>query len=1290
MSWIDASFLYSTSEPWVAALRSWHDGMLTENDLVPGYPPFNKKIIPFFNPAPPQIHRLMDPERLFTLGDPRINENPGLLTFGLILFRWHNVQAIKIAHQNTDWTDEEVFQAARRKVIASLQSIVIYEFLPELLGIPKDEIPKYTKYNPHIPPGVSHSFATAAFRFPHTIVPPGMLFRQKGTETSKCTFRTEIGGYPALRLCQNWWNAQDIVQEYTIDEIILGMASQVTEAEDTVIVEDLRDFIFGPMHFTRLDVVSLSIMRGRDNGIPYYNNIRKSFGLPTKRWETINPELFAANPEMFQKLEELFVDIDSLDGYVGGMLETTEAGVGELFKIIILDQFMRLRDGDRFWFENEQNGIFNATEIEEIRKIKLSDILRAVSDIDPSEIQDNVFQFQENDPCPQPFQVNTTGLESCVPMMRFDHFTGNEVTYIFSIIVLAIVPLLCIGIARYLIIRRKKNGISFIEMPKIIKKESGPQMFDNISDSNSLTDSSLSRLYTQADIIEGKFKMPAIEWLSDNFCRSVNFQLDLSTGEISLKKPRSKTVLRKLDLGKASQVSFTTTDPNSKSTYGPFILIAVPKNYDLVIRLHDDKDCRKFMKSIHDCLTKLDIPLTVRYAENDIILETAETKEKRQRKLDQFFREAYSRTFQDVKLSDKNVDYDESLSHSTLGIKISKAEFADALGMKVDNHFVERLFACLTSQSEDAVNFDEFLQFLKKFTHGTQKDKMAILFKMCDYNGDGKVDRNEFVTFIRQIMEPAGVKMDLHVQQDMLEGVLSDLGISQNYLTEEDLEKMFSQCDGSIRPVGVHFRGAKLEVSCEDTASISSFAVPADENRSKLSKSKITMLLSFLETYRQHIAWLFIFFCANGLFFLERFWYYKYEVEHRDLRRVLGTGIAITRGAAAAISFNLSLILLTVCRNIITYVRETPIGEYIPFDAAIAFHRIVGLTAGFFAAVHTIGHLINFYNIATQSKEGLQCLFQEAVFGSNFAPSISYWFFGTITGLTGILIVIFMCIIYIFAIPSFMRQNYNAFRFTHWLNIIFYALTLLHGLPKLLDKPSFWYKVLGPLILFIIDKIIGMRQQYKQLRIIEAALLPSDIIYIQFKRPHSFKFRSGQWVRISCPQINCTFNEHHAFSMASAPQSPSLELYIKAVGPFTWQLRSLIQDCQANGLTLPNVNLSGPFGDGNQEWTSYDVSVMVGGGIGVTPYASTLMDLVLDKSSGRHTSIRCKKVYFLWICPTHKNYEWFVDVLKDVETLDHNNILETHIFVTQFFHKFDLRTTMLYICEKHFRGGMFI
>lgn len=52
------------------------------------------------------------------------------------------------------------------------------------------------------------------------------------------------------------------------------------------------------MHFTRLDVVASSIMRGRDNGLPSYNEMRKSYNLKPKNWTTINPILYKEKPKV--------------------------------------------------------------------------------------------------------------------------------------------------------------------------------------------------------------------------------------------------------------------------------------------------------------------------------------------------------------------------------------------------------------------------------------------------------------------------------------------------------------------------------------------------------------------------------------------------------------------------------------------------------------------------------------------------------------------------------------------------------------------------------------------------------------------------------------------------------------------------------------------------------------------------------------------------------------------------------------------------------------------------------
>lgn len=120
-------------------MRSFVNGTLREGPM-PNYPPLNSERVPLINPPPPQVHRLVDPERLFrnfnrinhfkvvfrfglylVLGDPRINENPPLLSFGLMFYRWHNYQARQLQAEHPTWNDEQLFDRARRMVIATLQ-----------------------------------------------------------------------------------------------------------------------------------------------------------------------------------------------------------------------------------------------------------------------------------------------------------------------------------------------------------------------------------------------------------------------------------------------------------------------------------------------------------------------------------------------------------------------------------------------------------------------------------------------------------------------------------------------------------------------------------------------------------------------------------------------------------------------------------------------------------------------------------------------------------------------------------------------------------------------------------------------------------------------------------------------------------------------------------------------------------------------------------------------------------------------------------------------------------------
>ena len=126
---------------------------------------------------------------------------------------------------------------------------------------------------------------------------------------------------------------------------------------------------------------------------------------------------------------------------------------------------------------------------------------------------------------------------------------------------------------------------------------------------------------------------------------------------------------------------------------------------------------------------------------------------------------------------------------------------------------------------------------------------------------------------------------------------------------------------------------------------------------------------------------------------------YSFQAEHTDLRHVMGVGIAITRGSAASLSFCYSLLLLTMSRNILTMMKNYSIQQYLPIDSHIQFHKIVACTSLFFTVLHSIGHLVNFYHVSTQSLDNLRCLLTEMTFQSDARPGIGYWLFCTLTGM---------------------------------------------------------------------------------------------------------------------------------------------------------------------------------------------------------------------------------------------------------------------------------------------------
>lgn len=1285
-SWIDGSFVYSTSEVWMSSMRSYQNGTF-KSEYEGKMPPRNRERVPLINSPPAKYLGMLSPERLFLLGDPRSNQNPALLSFGVLLFRWHNVLAERIQAQHPDWADEDIFQRARRWVVATMQNIIMYEYLPTLL---REAIGPYAGYKPDSHPGISHVFQSAAFRFGHTQIPPG-IYRRDG----QCNFRKTSRDFPAMRLCSTWWDSQEVLPEYGVEEMLMGMASQIAEREDHILCSDVRDKLFGPMDFTRRDLGALNIMRGRDNGLPDYNTVRIYFGLqPITNWSSINPVLAEQDPEIVDNMRELYKgDLNNIDLYVGGMLETEEDGrPGSLFRAIIRQQFQLLRDADRFWFENVHNGQFSPEEIEFIRNIKLFDVIVNATGIEPDQIQKDVLTFIDGDPCPQPTQLKSSLLEPCLQLGGFDYFHGNEVAYIYSCVVLGFIPIICAGLGYGVVKLSNKRR-------RLIKARQDMNNGKNYDKNYSKEDS-------QQILLDVK------EWLHQNHKRFVKVKIgpDESVSTVN----RKGEVLRRIDFKSAASVVVEVTEDNLKK---PMILVRSPRDHDLVLQFESIGLRKKFLNKLETFLLGKKKTLETLPTYRDTMLANAETKEKRQKRLEHFFREAYALTFglkpgEKRKLEDVGNDVIMVMRTS-----LSKKEFAEALGMKPDSLFVKQMFNCVDKDKDGRISFQEFLDTVVMFSRGKSEDKLRIIFDMCDHDGNGVIDKQELTKMLRSLVDiaKANSMTEGHVM-DLIKGMFAQAGLeNKEELTYDDFKVMMSEYKGDLIAIGLDCKGANqnfLDTS-SNVARMTSFQLSqTDDERVTWIRSKWNYLITFLEEYRQHIFYIFVFYVITTVLFLERFIYYTFFAEHMDLRHVMGMGIAITRGSAASMSFCYSLLLLTMCRNLLTKLRELPLHQYIPLDSSIQFHKIVALTALFFTLIHSIGHCINFYHVSTQPLDHLRCLTKEMAFESDFKPTISFWLFQTVTGITGIMLFTLVCVMFVFAHPRIRQKAYSYFWSTHSLYVIIYLLCLIHGLAKLTGTPRFWMYFVGPAIVFVLDKVVSLQTKYMELEILETELLPSDVTKVKFARPPNFKYLSGQWVRLACTGFRT--NELHSFTLTSAPHENYLSVHVKAQGPWTWKLRNFFDPNNNRDNLIPRVSLppisttqtpkqrikayptvprqlssqirlEGPYGGGNQDWYKFEVAIMVGGGIGVTPYASILNDLVFGTSTNRYSGVACKKVYFLWICPSHRHFEWFIDVLRDVERKDVTNVLEMHIFITQFFHKFDLRTTMLYICENHFQ-----
>ncbi len=365
-TWIDASMVYGSDPHRAAALRSFDGGKLrtSEGD----YMPYNTVGLPNDNP----VRR--PEESLFIAGDVRANENVALAAIHTVFLREHNRLAEEIAAKEPGLDDEAIYQKARKIVGAQVQAITYNEFLPAMMG--EDSLPEYQGYRPEVDASITNTFATAAYRLGHSMI-ESKIWRNEvnGDETA-------LGDLPIERA---YFSPEALVNGGGLEPVLRGTADFRQEATDHKVVSGLRNFLFGKPGSGGLDLAALNIQRGRDHGLADFNATREAYGLP--RYQDFSE--ITSNKEVAENLRTLYSSVDDIDPWVGMLCEDHVAGTstGQTVKAVMVDQFTRLRDGDRFFYKNDPA---LADMVEDLDKTTLADIIRRNTDID-AELADNVF-----------------------------------------------------------------------------------------------------------------------------------------------------------------------------------------------------------------------------------------------------------------------------------------------------------------------------------------------------------------------------------------------------------------------------------------------------------------------------------------------------------------------------------------------------------------------------------------------------------------------------------------------------------------------------------------------------------------------------------------------------------------------------------------------------------------------------------------------------------------------------------------------------------------------------------
>ncbi|KAJ9613515.1 hypothetical protein H2200_003457 [Cladophialophora chaetospira] len=410
---------------------------------------------------------------------------------------------------------------------------------------------------------------------------------------------------------------------------------------------------------------------------------------------------------------------------------------------------------------------------------------------------------------------------------------------------------------------------------------------------------------------------------------------------------------------------------------------------------------------------------------------------------------------------------------------------------------------------------------------------------------------------------------------------------------------------------------------------------------------------------------------------------YQLKDNLTQARTTYGYGYPIARSAALVLHFDVACVLFPVCRTLISLARQTPLNGIIPFDKNITFHKLVGFSIVIFTWVHTIAHLHNVAQLSAKNNAG-------------FIGFVKLNFL-TGPGWTGYILTITIMLMFFTALDKPRRANFERFWNTHHLFVIFFIFWSIHGVwgfipadtkPFFYGNGSFYLYWMAGGFAYLAERIFREIRGYQKTWITKVIQHPSNVVEIQIKKDRQPKTRAGQYIFLCCPEVSLW--QYHPFTLTSAPEEDYLSVHVRMVGNFTKALgkvlgcegidagkeakgasSKVVSDDVSGGdgerrLTklLPRVYIDGPFGSASEDVFKFETCLLIGAGIGVTPFASILKSIWYRMKDYSTTKTRLRKVYFFWACRDFGSLEWFKSLLAAIESEDKSHAIEIHAYLT--------------------------